>query len=156
MAGCRASRSVTRFGHPRRKVTLGMKNAPDVDMIFPLKIENEIRKTRRLAAAQSRQIQLMGVSRRTCRGPCRNQSICSLKRIDEAHGNVRARLFRIMVRSFIDIPPGRCARDHWFASHFAARRRTRSRKLSKYPVSTASIGAEAAPCSKSPRRYWRS
>lgn len=52
------------LAEPGRYVSLGVQNAPDIDMVIPLNVEHEIGKTLDRPATKAWQLQLMGIARR--------------------------------------------------------------------------------------------
>lgn len=129
----RVSRShAVGFTQPRRGVTLAMQHTPDVDVVWMLDIEHEVRKTRQRPYAQSRQVEFMRVTRRGCGQMLTDVAVGLLQRIDEAERDGFTCLTQVIGHRFVHIPLGLLTRDDRLAPHALAAGlaalRTRSRK----------------------------
>jgi len=116
---------------PCLHVPLAMENAPDVDVIVPLKVKNQIWESCDLASAQPRQFQFVRESGRACRGPGRYDAIGVLECDYETQGNIGTGLIGIIVNRVLDVTASHEARNDGFGAHPATRLLTRSCKPSK-------------------------
>ena len=148
------STSIT-FVKPGRYVSLPVQNAPDVDMILVLDIKHQVNIWLYKPAAESWQVEFVGVPRRTAGGMAPDVPIGTLQRMDKRQRSLLSRLAQGIVDSPLDIPinPG-TPDDHLFF-HLVSRWRTLSRRPSKYSSSVAPLGSEAAPSSSSARNCVR-
>ena len=108
-----------------------MQDAPDVDMIVPLDIEDEVGKSRDPAGAEARQFQLMRKSRRSRAGLCGNGAKGGFERTDEVQRNIGPGRFGIMIDRRLDILTSQGAGNDGLCAHLAMRLPARSRRVSK-------------------------
>ena len=97
-----------------------MQHAPDIDVICPFNVEDEIRKAPQASAAYPRKRELMPVTRRAGAGMDGDAPIGRLQSIDEPQCRIGSGFSNIMFDGFFNIPPSRLARDYPFAAHSAS------------------------------------
>ena len=119
------------YPHPGRNVAAAVQHPPDIDVIIPLDIEHEMGVTLHLPAAQTRQVEFMGIARRAGRGMTLDVQEGLLECVDK----LQRSLFRACAEIVIDclmyvlVSPG--AQDGALEIHCLPRRLTRLRRPSK-------------------------
>ena len=73
--------------HPGGNVALGMKYAPDIDVIRAFNVENEVGVARKLSGAKTRKVQFMPKARRTRARMAGDVRIGLFECVDEAERN---------------------------------------------------------------------
>lgn len=97
---------------PRRNVTLGMQDAPDVDAVLTCHEKHEIGIALQFAAAQSRQIELLSPTGRTACRVSANLRVGGLQRFNEAECRIAPGFGEIMINCLLGIQPCRFARNN--------------------------------------------
>ena len=146
---------------PRRDIALAMEDAPDVDVVRTIQIEDEIGKALQRPKAQLRQLKLVGVPKGTRCGVSRQVVKGFLQRANKRQRRRFTGFPAIVVDGIVNV--GQCAatRDNGLDVHLASARyldlgRARRRSPAKKALFTGCPGAEVAPSSSIPRRRWRS
>ena len=129
--GCDAGRDLGEKCGLDRDVSRPMQDAPDVDVRFPLHIEDRIRKPSDRLKAQAGNIQLMRMVGRAARRPFANLPEGVFQRVDKARRNRRFRPRQIVLDYLIDIAPRPLAKNDRLAAHRRPASRTRPRSRSK-------------------------
>ena len=112
-----------------------MQHTPHIDVVWVLDVEHEVRVARQRPSAQARQVDLMGVARRSVGGVATDMPIGPLQRIDKAECHGLACFTQVVGDRLIHIPVGLLTRDDGLDLHAlaagSAALRTRSRRPSK-------------------------
>lgn len=127
------------FLHPRRDVALPMQHTPDIDVVGVLDVEDQIGIPRQRPGAKFRQVQLVGVSRRSRGRMPADVAVRVLQGVDEAERGGLGAFGQVVRDRVLDVPMGLLARDDGLGLHDRLRvlpvalaaPRTRSRKPSK-------------------------
>ena len=99
------------LAHPCRDIALAMKDAPDINVIAAFDIEDQVRVLLQRPESQIRQVEFMGVPRRSRAGMPADVAVRALQSINEAKRSVWGILAEVVVDCFLGILPGSFARD---------------------------------------------
>ena len=107
-----------------------MKHAPNVDLIVPLDMEDQVGEPAQRRASKFRQIQFVRISRRSARGITCDMPVGALKGIDEIKRALFAEHCPAIVEGALHIGVCRGAKNDRFIRHIGCDR-ARTRKASK-------------------------
>lgn len=103
--------------HPWGDVALTMKNTPDVHVIFPLHIENQVWEAMQRQKPQSRQVQFVVIpGRARCRISA-NLVVRRLHGIDEPERRFGSVSLQVILNGLLHIPVRLRPRNHRFRIH---------------------------------------
>lgn len=144
-----ANSLIIQLPHPFGDVAARVQDAPDIDVVGRLPVENQIRVASEGPRAQVGDAQGVTVAWGACGSVLANVPICLLQGVDEAQGCVGGVLAQIVVDRCLDVRAGLGTRNDGFGLHAlvpdAGPVRTRCRSASKYAGSATGPGADAAP-----------
>lgn len=79
-----SSDDVVGLVHPRRDIALTIQHAPDVDVVGPFDVENQMGIPRQRLAAQTRQVQFVRVAGRAACGAAADVAVGLFQGVDES------------------------------------------------------------------------
>ena len=116
-----------------------MQQPPDIDMIFPIDVEDQVKEMFQRPATHAGQLEFKRVAGRTAFGMMRDMPVCLFKGIDETQRDLIAGLLEVMIHGLqeavdhylqeIQVRPG--APDDGLDAHLPTWCRTWSRRPSK-------------------------
>lgn len=117
--------------HPGRNVATAMQHPPDVDVIIPLDIEHEMGVTLHLPAAQTRQVEFMGIARGAGCGMTPDVLEGLLECVDKLQRSLFCPFTEVVIDRLMYIPVSAGAQDRALDIHRLPRRLTLLRRPSK-------------------------
>jgi len=104
---------------PRRDIALAVEDAPDVDVVRPIQVEDEKGKARQRPKAQLRQLKFVGITKGTRCGVSRQMVKGFLKGVNKCQRRRSIGFPAIVVDGIVNV--GQCAatRDDGLALHLA-------------------------------------
>lgn len=108
-----------------------MQQAPDIDVVGPLDIEDQVGMPPEAQVPQIGDLQLEGMARRAGTGMLHHQTVGLLEFIDQAMGHVRAGLPQIVIDDVPDILTRPFARDNRLRAHLEEKRSICARRSLK-------------------------
>ena len=94
-----------------------MQNPPNIDLVVTLYIEDNLGVIWNSPESKVRQVQLVGIARRTCGRVATDMVVSALQRIDEAQRCIHRTLLKVIPNRFIHIPISLSARDNRLYLH---------------------------------------
>lgn len=98
-----------------------MKHAPNVYVIKPLNVKDEMRVARQRPSSKTREIQLVSITGRARGGMPADVNVCLLQGIDQPQGRLLSILGQIVRDGLVHIPIGQRTRDDRLAPHSRVR-----------------------------------
>ena len=85
-----------------------MQQPPDIDMIFPIDVEDQVKEMFQRPATHAGQLEFKRVAGRTAFGMMRDMPVCLFKGIDETQRDLIAGLLEVMIHGLqeIQVRPG--------------------------------------------------
>ncbi len=96
-----------------------MKYTPDINVVSPFDVKNRIGVALELPDPQTRQIQFVCESWRSCRGITTNMAVSFLQRVNHAERSCGGPFIQVIGQSLFHIPMGLFSRDDRFEFHGA-------------------------------------
>lgn len=141
---------IVQLNHPCWDVSPAMQYPPNIDVIIPYNIENEVWIALEGPEPQAWQVKFVGVALRPCRRVVADVCVGILQCLNEPRRGLFSPFNQVMVDCLIYILIGYGARANGLELHPSRDREMRSRNALKYVSSATSAVGEAAPSSNKP------
>lgn len=105
------------FLHPCRNVALAMQYAPNIDVVVPLNVEDQMRIFLQRPETQSGKVQFVSISGEASAWMTADMTICLLQRINEAESGFRGIFAQVIVDCLVSVLPGQFTRNNGFGHY---------------------------------------
>lgn len=133
-----------------------MEDAPDIEVICALGVEDEPGKAPKRPGSHARQVEILTNARRAAGRMTGNMAESKGQGVDEANRHRLTRFCSVVVDGVFNILPRTLAEDDGAFGQICPLPRARARSPSKKAASATGPGGDSPPSSKKPRNSSRS